>query len=591
MPQNSSESLTEAQGRPMSPLGLAFSYVGLRYLARKRLSYLAMLGVGLSVGTLIVVMSVMSGFEQQLRKVVRGYHSDVTVRAMGSGLYGLSEEDQKLVSRIAFETEGVRAVAPFIQGPGLMRFTDSKYVDQVFFRGIDPALEWDVSEFGREFLTNAVTSADPQQSAATETPCLDRVYTDENGAQVPFCMIGSVMASHSPFEAIKNLYFQLAPEVRAVAILEGLKSTGPPSQMLREIDRAIAILSAPSAEPDPARNRRILEALHGLERAYRDAGQASGPLQECISLIEDGLPEMEKQRIEERLRDIRLAKDAEEARRILGEMAVAESARYGGAANILLTHSDDLLHYELALFTMSEGLQRRLGKFRVADTFQTRRYDYDANVVLIPLDAAEKLVDSKGGVSGVNIRLDDYGKAPEVVKMLRGKLGPLFLVQTWEEQERNFLEAVHMEIFLMAVILSVVGVLAGFCIFAILSMTVYEKRRDIGILKAVGFTPGAIAMVFLFDGGTIGVCGAAFGALVGRLFVAYINEVAAFVKGLTGWTPFPQDVYYFTEIPRNMAWSIPAVMAVAAVLCSLAFSVIPALKAARMDPVETLRFE
>jgi lipoprotein-releasing system permease protein len=87
------------------------------------------------------------------------------------------------------------------------------------------------------------------------------------------------------------------------------------------------------------------------------------------------------------------------------------------------------------------------------------------------------------------------------------------------------------------------------------------------------------------------VIGAALGAIGGLSFAYHINEIAGVIERWTGWTPFPQDVYYFTEIPADRGIFVPLIIAIAAIMCSLVFSVLPAIKAARMDPVQTLRYE
>ena len=169
--------------------------------------------------------------------------------------------------------------------------------------------------------------------------------------------------------------------------------------------------------------------------------------------------------------------------------------------------------------------------------------------------------------------------------------GGRFGVETWEENRQVLLKAVKMERFLQALIMSLILVLAEFFIFVIITTMVYEKRRDIGIMNAVGFTRGQICQVFLTCGLAIGVLGAVLGVTGGVLFADNINAIREFIHHMTGWDPFPADVYYFTEIPSHMGVLTPVVTAGGAIVCALLFSIIPALRAARMDPIRTLHHE
>lgn len=169
--------------------------------------------------------------------------------------------------------------------------------------------------------------------------------------------------------------------------------------------------------------------------------------------------------------------------------------------------------------------------------------------------------------------------------------GSGFYITTWEEQQKTFLEAVAMERFLQALILSLMLVLAGFFIFAIVTTMVYERRRDIGIMKAIGFRQGQICQVFVIAGLAIGVAGALLGVVGGVVFADNINAVREFVKVVVKFDPFPPEIYYFKDIPAHVGFLTPILTAGGAILCSLLFSIVPALRAARMDPIEALHYE
>lgn len=492
--QSESNAFRAEKGR-MPLLTHSAVFVGLRYLLRKKLSYLAMIAVAVSVGTLIVVMSVMSGFEDQLRAVVRGYLSDMTIEPQTGKLHGL--KNWRRVRERLLDMEHIQAAAPYIQGPGLLRVPRMDHMAHVMFRGMDAQLESEVTLFGSEFVKHASLED------------LQRTYIDENGAEVRACLVGNQMAKQ--WSAYYELYQRIS---------EGLE--------------------------EPERSR-ILEMLSEVRRARR---------------LEDARGKMQE---------------------VIGELAPIDRQ----LAALVMMHSEMALRDEIVLITATEDLRRRLRKYVVAGVFETGRFDYDSGVVLLSLESAMDFVRSEGGVTGLNLKLDAFSNAPEVKR----NLPPQFAARTWEDQQRNFLEAVKMERTLMGLILSFVGLLAGFCIFAILIMTVYEKRRDIGILKSVGYTSGYVATVFLVDGGAVGLLGAAVGTAGGLLFAGNINAIAGYVESATGWTPFPQDVYYFTRIPADTGLLIPLCIAAGAIICSLIFSVVPAIKAARMDPVDTLRFE
>jgi ABC-type lipoprotein release transport system permease subunit len=169
--------------------------------------------------------------------------------------------------------------------------------------------------------------------------------------------------------------------------------------------------------------------------------------------------------------------------------------------------------------------------------------------------------------------------------------GPRFSIKTWAEHDLVFMEAVAMERFLQALILSLILVLAEFFIFALVFTMVSEKRRDIGIMKAVGFTSRQVSAVFLVIGLSIGVFGGLLGVGGGLLFAHYINPIREFIKWTIGFDPFPSQLYYFTEVPSHVTLGSVLAVGGGAIICALLFSIVPAIHAARMDPVRTLHYE
>jgi lipoprotein-releasing system permease protein len=122
-------------------------------------------------------------------------------------------------------------------------------------------------------------------------------------------------------------------------------------------------------------------------------------------------------------------------------------------------------------------------------------------------------------------------------------------------------------------------------------MIVYEKSKDIGILKALGATTNGIMSIFLLNGLFIGLLGAAVGTGLGLAFISRINWIERVVYKYLGWRPFPPEVYYFNEIPTAVDIKSIIIIVSFSIACGVVFSIYPALKAARLNPIETLRYE
>jgi ABC-type lipoprotein release transport system permease subunit len=187
-------------------------------------------------------------------------------------------------------------------------------------------------------------------------------------------------------------------------------------------------------------------------------------------------------------------------------------------------------------------------------------------------------------------RMVDFQK--KVIARANDALGVDFRVSTWEDKRLTFLRAVALERQVMAFILFFVGLIAGFLILSLLHTTVISKTRDIGTLKSIGGSVHGIMSIFLLNGLLMGLIGSAIGTAGGFLVTRNINAIEAFLERVVGFSLFPSDIYYLDRIPVDQhPWPNILTICVMAVAVSLAASVLPAWKAARMDAVEALRYE
>ncbi len=229
--------------------------------------------------------------------------------------------------------------------------------------------------------------------------------------------------------------------------------------------------------------------------------------------------------------------------------------------------------------------------FWLAGTFKTGMFEFDRSCVYISLKEAQRLLGLQGEVTGISVKLDDFANAEQVRRAIEKRLGPLFRTTTWLEERKTFIRAVEVERRVMGVILFFILIVAGFSIFAILTMVVMEKMKDIGTLRAIGATKAGIVGVFTFVGAAIGVVGAALGLAAGLLILRVMNRLEDLIFEWTGWRVFPQDVYYLDHIPHQISPLGLTLFVVGAVLISFLASLYPAWRAAHLDPVQSLRYE
>ncbi|MFH0963320.1 MAG: ABC transporter permease [Planctomycetota bacterium] len=237
--------------------------------------------------------------------------------------------------------------------------------------------------------------------------------------------------------------------------------------------------------------------------------------------------------------------------------------------------------------------------FTVANTFSSGMWEYDRTVVYIPLEAAQRLVRIPGAVTELMVRVDDERAIGETAQRINDLLAradasdaesrPVAL--GWQEVNPALLNAVNLETTTMYILLFLLLVVAGFATIAILTLIVLQKRRDIGVLMAIGAPPGGVRRVFLTFGLIIGLVGATLGVAAGMGFLWRLEDVRAAVNHITGFDPFPAELYYFSAIPKEYSALRYFKIWLAAVGVCVIASVYPAARAARLNPVEIIRYE
>jgi len=250
--------------------------------------------------------------------------------------------------------------------------------------------------------------------------------------------------------------------------------------------------------------------------------------------------------------------------------------------------------------------------YTVVDFYKSRLYEFDSSILYVPFAEAQKLGEL-GDPSGANpadpprahqirVALRDYGQAKATIADLqeawvafkadRPRLKQVFLsFLTWEQKKASVLAAWNMQWAIMVIIIGLIVFVAGFLIGAVLAMIVKEKTRDIGILKSLGASNIGVARIFLTYAAVVSAVGAMLGYVSARIFVYYIDSIEVFVADVMNIEVFSRKVYYFDRIPRYEDPWQAAVVVACTILWAVLCTTVAAWKAARLQPVEALRYE
>jgi lipoprotein-releasing system permease protein len=229
------------------------------------------------------------------------------------------------------------------------------------------------------------------------------------------------------------------------------------------------------------------------------------------------------------------------------------------------------------------GVLPRIKPFRVAAIFEVGMFEYDSNLVITDIKAAQDFLGMKEDITGIELKLRDIYKASIVREKVENTLEFPYYARDWMQMNRNLFSALKLEKFAMFVILVLIILVASFNIVSTLIMNVIEKSREIAILKAIGATERGIMGIFMLQGLIIGSVGTIIGISGGYLITLLLDNYQI-IK-------LPADVYYLSHLPVKMKISDFLTVSVSAIVISFLATIYPARQAAKLNPVETLRYE
>ncbi len=516
----------------------------LRYLKTRWIALASIVSVTLGVATLIVVNSVMDGFTTQMQDRMHGILSDIVVESRSSvGIAQPGWYEERIRARLGDSLSGVTTVVTL---PAMMTFqhNGTSHTQHINLIGIDQKTYASVSDFSKYLLH-------PENKEKLDFALKQTGYAPDRKRLQPSGWEYRKPVSRYRKASADNLREEKQiEEARYHDLQEQIKAQEPEGD-----DSALgSLMAGPSIQ--------IQNAAQQTQGFDAEFDQRTG------IVLGIGLGSVRGREPDGSVDDF-----------------------------FYLRPGDDVSVTFPNAGTPPRGINE---SFTIVDFYESKMSEYDSTFAFVPIEKLQQsrgMIDPRtgaGAVTSIQIKLKpgaDLNAARDVLRDEFPVSHEFVEVRSWKETQGPLLAAVQLETTILNILLFMIIAVAGFGILATFFMIVVEKTRDIGILKSLGATGPGIATIFLGYGVLLGTVGAGVGVLCGLAFVWKINDIARVIEWITGREVFDPTVYYFDTIPTIIHPFMLVWVTIGAILIAVLASVLPSIRAARMHPVEALRYE